>query len=76
MQMKSKMDPEHEEYADTCRALEEVSNVAAYNNDAIRTKDEQSIQMKEMIEIVAKTKIDVLDKPRTLLKQGVFSCYR
>lgn len=70
------MGPEHEEYDEICRALEEVSAAALYNNEAIRAKDDQFNQMKEMIDIVQKTKIDVLDKPRVLLKQGAFPCLR
>ena len=70
------MGPEHAEYAEICRALEEVTAAASYNNEAIRAKDDQSNQMKQMIEIVQKTKIDVLDKPRVLLKQGAFPCNR
>ena len=70
------MSPDNDEYSEICRALDEVCAVASYNNDAIRAKDVQSNQMNEMIEIVQKTKIDVLDKPRTLLKQGALPCYR
>lgn len=74
--MKSKMSAEHEEYDEICLALQEVALVGAYNNEAIRAMGEQSNQMKEMLDIVSKTKIDVLDKPRVLLKQGIFPCYR
>lgn len=70
------MGPEHEEYDEISRALEEVSATALDNNEAIRAMDDQSNQMKQMIEIVQKTKIDVLDKPRVFLKQGAFPCYR
>lgn len=75
-QMKAKMGPDHKEFEEVSLALEQVTAAAAYNNEAIRAKDDQSNQMREMLDISQKTKIDVLDKPRVLLKQGAFPCYR
>ena len=51
-------------------ALQQIEQIALYNNESIREMDKKMIQMKQMLDVWEITGIHTLEPHRSLIKEG------
>ncbi len=62
---------EHEEYAVVRTALDKICDVAMFNNEAIRARENKTKTMAIMMQIEPRSRIDLLDdSSRMFIKDG------
>lgn len=62
---------DHEDYPSVKQALDMICNMAEYNNEAIRARENKSKLMSVMMQFESRSRVDLLDDPaRRYLKDG------